>query len=43
MAPATGKVLSELIRIGRAETVDVSDLSIERFFRGELFWDEAMI
>jgi FAD-dependent oxidoreductase domain-containing protein 1 len=43
MAPATGKVMSELIRTGRAETVDVSDLSIERFSRGELFWDEAMI
>ena len=43
MAPATGKVLSELIRLGRAETIDVSDLSIERFARGALFWDEAMI
>ena len=43
MAPATGKVLSELIRTGRAETVDVSDLAIDRFWRGELFWDEAMI
>ena len=43
MAPATGKVMSELIRTGRAATVDVSDLSIERFVRGELFWDEAMI
>jgi FAD-dependent oxidoreductase domain-containing protein 1 len=43
MAPATGKVMSELIRTGRAETVDVSDLSVERFARGELFWDEAMI
>ena len=43
MAPATGKVLSELIRTGRAETVDISDLSIERFDRNELFWDEAMI
>lgn len=43
MAPATGKVVSELIRTGRAETVDVSDLSIDRFARGELFWDEAMI
>ena len=43
MAPATGKVLSELIRTGRADTVDVSELSIARFARGELFWDEAMI
>jgi len=43
MAPATGKVMSELIRTGRADVVDVSDLSIERFSRGQLFWDEAMI
>ena len=43
MAPATGKVLSELIRCGRASTVDISVLAIDRFERGELFWDEAMI
>jgi glycine/D-amino acid oxidase-like deaminating enzyme len=43
MAPATGKVVSELIRCGRSETIDISDLSIDRFERGELFWDEAMI
>ena len=43
MAPATGKVVSELIRDGRSETIDISDLSIDRFARGELFWDEAMI
>ena len=43
MAPATGKVVSELIRCGRSDTIDVSDLSIDRFERGQLFWDEAMI
>jgi FAD-dependent oxidoreductase domain-containing protein 1 len=43
LAPAPGKVMSELIRTGRAETVDVSPLSVERFERGELFWDEAMV
>jgi FAD-dependent oxidoreductase domain-containing protein 1 len=43
MAPATGMVVSELIRCGRSETIDISDLSIERFERGQLFWDEAMI
>jgi glycine/D-amino acid oxidase-like deaminating enzyme len=43
MAPATGKVVSELIRRGRSETIDISDLSIDRFERGQLFWDEAMI
>lgn len=29
-APAAGKALSELIRLGRYETIDVSDLSYER-------------
>jgi glycine/D-amino acid oxidase-like deaminating enzyme len=43
MAPATGKVVSELIRSGRSDTIDISDLSVERFARGQLFWDEAMI
>jgi FAD-dependent oxidoreductase domain-containing protein 1 len=43
MAPATGKVMSEMIRCGRAETIDVSDLGVERFATGQLFWDEAMI
>jgi FAD-dependent oxidoreductase domain-containing protein 1 len=43
MAPATGKVVSELIRCGRSETIDISELSIARFARGQLFWDEAMI
>ena len=43
MAPATGKVVSELIRCGHSETVDISALSIDRFTRGALFWDEAMI
>jgi glycine/D-amino acid oxidase-like deaminating enzyme len=43
MSPATGKVMSEIIRTGRSETVDVSRFSIDRFSRGELAWDEAMI
>lgn len=43
MAPATGKVMSELIRTGKSQSIDVSDLSIDRFARGALFWDEAMI
>jgi glycine/D-amino acid oxidase-like deaminating enzyme len=43
MAPATGKVVSELIRCGWSETIDVTPLSVGRFERGELFWDEAMI
>jgi glycine/D-amino acid oxidase-like deaminating enzyme len=43
MAPATGKVVSELIRCGRSETVDVTPLGVARFARGELMLDEATI
>jgi len=43
MAPATGKIVSELIRCGHSDTIDVTRLSVARFDRGELFWDEAMI
>lgn len=43
MSAATGKLMSELIRTGRFETVDASMLSLSRFARNELFWDEAMI
>lgn len=43
LAPATGRVLAEMITTGRSETIDVSVLSPERFRRGELFEDEATI
>ena len=43
IAPAIGKVLSELIRLGRTETVDVSCFAPDRFDRGEAVHDEAMI
>lgn len=43
IAPAVGKVLSELIRLGRTETVDVSCFAPDRFDRGEEVHDEAMI
>ena len=43
IAPAVGKVLSELIRTGRADTVDVRCFDPGRFDRGELVHDEAMI
>ena len=43
IAPAVGKVLSELIRLGRTETVDVSCFAPDRFDRGEAVHDEAMI
>ena len=43
IAPAIGKVLSELILIGHSETVDVSGFAPDRFERGVLVHDEAMI
>jgi sarcosine oxidase subunit beta len=35
-SPAVGKVISELIVDGKALTIDISSLSIERFEKGEL-------
>jgi len=35
-SPAVGKVISELITDGKASTIDISSLSIERFEKGEL-------
>jgi sarcosine oxidase subunit beta len=35
-APVVGKLLSELIVEGRAHTVDISTLSLERFEMGSL-------
>jgi sarcosine oxidase subunit beta len=35
-SPAVGKVISELIVDGKATTIDISSLSIERFGKGEL-------
>ena len=43
IAPAVGKVLSELIRTGRATTVDVGCFAADRFDRGALVHDEAMV
>ena len=43
MSPATGKLMSELIRTGKFQTVDASPLSFSRFDRNQLFFDEAMI
>lgn len=42
-SPATGKAMSDLIRLGRFETVDASPLSYTRFNRNEFFQDEATI
>jgi sarcosine oxidase subunit beta len=35
-SPAVGKVIAELITEGKASTIDISSLSIERFKKGEL-------
>ena len=43
MSAATGKLMSELIRTKKFETIDASVMSFSRFVRKELFWDEAMI
>jgi len=42
-APAVGKALSEAIRLGRYETIDVSCLGIDRFESGQLVIEEAVI
>ncbi len=42
-APAVGKALSELIRLGRYETVDVSPLSYERIMKGEKVLEEEVV
>jgi FAD-dependent oxidoreductase domain-containing protein 1 len=43
MAPATGKLMSELIRTGGFQTFDASVLSFGRFARNQLIHDEAML
>jgi glycine/D-amino acid oxidase-like deaminating enzyme len=43
MSPATGKLMSELIRTGRFQTLDASALSLGRFARNEMFIDESML
>lgn len=43
MAPATATILSDLVRTGRSDRLDIRPFDVGRFARGELFWDEAMI
>ena len=43
MAPATGKLMSELIRTGGFQTLDASVLSVGRLARNQLVHDEAML
>lgn len=42
-APAVGKALSELIRLGRYETVDVSRLNYDRLLKGEKVLEEEVV
>lgn len=43
MSPATGKIVSEFVRLGRSETFDVSIFAPDRFERGALIHDAATI
>lgn len=43
MSPATGKLLSECIRLGRFETLDATCLGLDRFARGQPIHEEAII
>ena len=43
MSPAIGRVLSEIIRTGRATSAEVAPLAADRFARGAVFQDGAMI
>lgn len=43
MSPATGKAVSELVRLGRCTTFDVTPLAPDRFERGVRFEDEALV
>lgn len=43
MSPATGHIISELVRLGRSETFDIGIFSPDRFTRGALIHDAATI
>jgi glycine/D-amino acid oxidase-like deaminating enzyme len=43
MSPATGKIVSEIVRLGRCESFDVSVFAPDRFERGALVEDAATI
>jgi FAD-dependent oxidoreductase domain-containing protein 1 len=43
MSPATGKILSEIVRTGKSTTFDVSIFAPDRFERGALVHDAATI
>jgi FAD-dependent oxidoreductase domain-containing protein 1 len=39
LAPASGKVVSEVIRLGRYETIDATPYRLARFATGDLISD----
>jgi glycine/D-amino acid oxidase-like deaminating enzyme len=43
MSPATGRIVSEIIRLGRSETFDIAIFAPDRFERGALVHDAATI
>ncbi len=43
MSPATGKIVSELVRLGRSERFDIAIFAPDRFERGALVHDAATI
>lgn len=43
MSPATGHIVSELVRLGRSETFDITPFAPDRFERGVLLKDDATI
>ena len=43
MAPATGQAMADLLTTGTSNMLDIRAFDPERFTRGELFWDDAMI
>jgi sarcosine oxidase, subunit beta len=42
-SPASGKITADLILLGRSEIVDAAKLSVERFERGELLEETAVL
>ena len=43
MSPATGLVVSELVRHGESRTFDITPFAVDRFERGALVRDGATI
>ena len=43
MSPATGLVVSELVRLGESRTFDIAPFAVDRFERGALVHDGATI